>query len=268
MAGLKPSHRTTRQMSAPWGWALAGGAVGLVLATLVNAPARWLTSALQEVTQGRVVFQEVRGTVWQGSAQLALTGGAGSLDAVSLPGRITWQLRPNGSGLLADVQADCCIQQAWRLDLKPRWGGAQLMLADSLSQWPAQWLTGLGTPWNTVQPEGSLTLSTQGLRVEWAAGRWIVAGRAQLDAAHLSSRLSTLKPMGSYRITLLGGATPSFHLETREGSLRLSGTGQWVGAKLRFEGVASAAPEHQDALSNLLNIIGRRDGARSIIKVG
>jgi general secretion pathway protein N len=41
-----------------------------------------------------------------------------------------------------------------------------------------------------------------------------------------------------------------------------------VGAKLRFEGLASAAPERLDALSNLLNIIGRRDGARAIIKVG
>jgi general secretion pathway protein N len=74
--------------------------------------------------------------------------------------------------------------------------------------------------------------------------------------------------MGSYRIILLGGATPSLQLETLDGSLQLSGTGQWVGAKFRFDGVASAAPERLDALSNLLNIIGRRDGARAIIKVG
>jgi general secretion pathway protein N len=84
----------------------------------------------------------------------------------------------------------------------------------------------------------------------------------------MSSRLSTLKPMGSYRISLLGGATPSIALETLEGSLQLAGSGQWVGSKLRFEGFASAAPERLEALSNLLNIIGRRDGARAIIKVG
>jgi general secretion pathway protein N len=268
MSGSQPSLRTTRSLRTPWAWAVAGGLVGLLLATLLQAPARWLTGALQGATQGRLVFQEVRGTVWQGSAQLVLTGGAGSADAAALPGRLSWRLRPGGLGLRAQVQADCCMQQAWRVQLQPRWGGAQLLLADSLSQWPAQWLTGLGTPWNTVQAEGSLTLATQGLTLEWVAGRLRVAGRAQLDAAHLSSRLSTLKPMGSYRITLLGGATPSFQLETLKGSLQLSGTGQWVGAKLRFDGVASAAPEHQDALSNLLNIIGRRDGARAIIKVG
>jgi general secretion pathway protein N len=242
--------------------------LGVLLATLVNAPARWLTAALQQGMQGRVLFQDARGTVWNGSAQLLLSGGAGSQDAAALPGRLAWLIRLNRSGLLADLQADCCMQQPWHVSVQPRWGGASLALADSLSQWPAQWLAGLGTPWNTVQAQGQLTLSTRGLSMEWTAGRMTVAGRAQLDAAHISSRLSTLKPMGSYRVILLGGATPSFTLETLEGSLQLVGTGQWVGSKLRFDGTASASPEHLDALSNLLNIIGRRDGARAIIKVG
>lgn len=260
--------RSTTPSTSPWSWALAGALAGLLLATLFNAPARWLTSALQQGAQGRVVFEDARGTVWNGSARLTLTGGAGSTDAATLPGRLAWQLRPGGLGLLADLHADCCMRQALRLDFQPRWGGARLALADSLSQWPAQWLTGLGTPWNTVQAEGQLTLSTQGLHLTWAEGRLQVAGRAQLDAARISSRLSTLKPMGSYRITVLGGPSPSLQLETLEGDLQLSGAGQWVGARLRFEGAASAAPERLEALSNLLNIIGRRDGARAIIKVG
>ena len=260
--------RSTTPSTSPWSWALAGALAGLLLATLFNAPARWLTSALQQGAQGRVVFEDARGTVWNGSARLTLTGGAGSTDAATLPGRLAWQLRPGGLGLLADLHADCCMQQALRLDFQPRWGGASLALADSLSQWPAQWLTGLGTPWNTVQAEGQLTLSTQGLHLTWAEGRLQVAGRARLDAARISSRLSTLKPMGSYRITVLGGPSPSLQLETLEGDLQLSGAGQWVGARLRFEGAASAAPERLEALSNLLNIIGRRDGARAIIKVG
>ena len=260
--------RSTTSSTSPWSWALAGALAGLLLAILFNAPARWLTSALQQGTQDRVVFEDARGTAWNGSARLTLTGGAGSTDAATLPGRLAWQFRPGWSGLLADLHADCCTQQPMRISLQPRWGGAYLDLADSLSQWPAQWLTGLGTPWNTVQAEGQLTLSTQGLNLTWAEGRLQVAGRAQLDAARISSRLSTLKPMGSYRMTVLGGPSPSLQLETLEGDLQLSGAGSWVGARLRFEGAASAAPERQEALSNLLNIIGRRDGARAIIKVG
>ena len=255
-------------ITAPWGWALAGAMTGLLLILLFQAPARWLTSALQEASQGRLVFQDARGTVWNGSARLSLTGGAGSRDAATLPGRLNWFIRPAWSGLSADLHADCCMQQPWRLNLSPRWDGAQLVLADSTSLWPAQWLTGLGTPWNTVQIEGQLTLTTQSLNLQWTGGRMTLTGRLQLDADNLSSRLSTLKPMGSYRAILQGGAAPTFQLETREGRLQLSGTGQWAGSRFKFDGVASAAPEHQDALSNLLNIIGRRDGARAIIKVG
>ena len=143
-----------------------------------------------------------------------------------------------------------------------------MAVQDTPSQWPAALLAGLGTPWNTLQIEGDLQLSTQGLSVEWAEGRLAIAGRAELQAQRLSSRLSTLRPMGSYRITLLGGATPTLQLQTLEGSLQLSGNGQWVGSRFRFNGEASAAPEREAALSNLLNIIGRRSGARSIITIG
>lgn len=262
------TRRDLLPTTVPWSWALLGALVGLLLATLLYAPARWLTAALQQGLSGRLVLEDARGTVWNGSARMTLTGGAGSTDAATLPGRLAWLLRPTWSGLLADLHADCCMQQAWHLNLQPRWTGAKLAFSDSLSQWPAKGLTGLGTPWNTVQAEGLLSLSTQGLVLEWAAGRTLLSGRAQLDAVHISSRLSTLRPMGSYRVILQGGATPSIVISTLEGALQLTGSGQWVGSKLRFEGVASALPERLDALSNLLNIIGRRDGARAIIKIG
>jgi general secretion pathway protein N len=256
------------RLPAPWRWAWAGALLGLCLTLLWQAPARWLTGAVQQASQGRVTFLQVRGTVWQGSGRVTLTGGAGSLDAAILPGRLSWQLRPTLTGLAAELTAECCTQAPWRIGVQPRWKGAKFVVADSQSQWPAMWLSGLGTPWNTVQPEGQLLLSTQGLVMEWAQGGMVLAGRAQLDAQHLSSRLSTLKPMGSYRLTFQGGDAPAFSLETLEGSLLLSGQGQWVGARLRFQGEASAAPDRLDALSNLLNILGRRDGARSLITLG
>ena len=83
----------------------------------------------------------------------------------------------------------------------------------------------------------------------------------------LSSRLSTLKPMGTYRIHLQGGQPATLALATLEGRLQLSGSGRWVGSRLHFRGEASAAPEHEAALANLLNIVGRRSGSRSLISV-
>ena len=104
--------------------------------------------------------------------------------------------------------------------------------------------------------------------MEWPDGGYVLAGRAVLDALAMSSRLSTLQPMGSYRLVLTGGKIPGIELLTLEGSLQLAGSGSWTKAGLRFEGVASATDEHQAALSNLLNIIGLRSGARSLIKLG
>jgi len=255
-------------IGTPWRWALAGTLLGLLLSTLLFAPARWLATLVQRASAGQVLLQQPRGTVWTGSARVMLTGGAGSQDAATLPGRVDWQLAPSLTGVGLQLNADCCLQQAWAMHLQPRWNGLRLTIADARSQWPANLLAGLGTPWNTVQPQGELNLSTQGLTLAWAAGRLQMGGAAQLDAMNLASHLSTLRPMGSYRFSVQGGTPVTLALTTLQGSLQISGSGQWVGGQLRFNGEASAVPAHQAALSNLLNIIGRRQGARSIIKVG
>jgi general secretion pathway protein N len=245
-----------------------GALAGVLPAVAVFAPAHWLAQGVASATGGQVLLLQARGTVWTGSAQLVLTGGAASHDRAALPGRVEWRLRPAWNGVRAQLQAACCTPEPLRAQVQGRWRGLQLTLADGQSQWPAALLSGLGTPWNTLQPQGQLALRTQGVGMSWIAGRSTLAGQLQLDARAMSSRLSTLKPMGSYRLALRGGDVPTLTLSTLEGHLQLSGTGQWVGNRLRFAGEASALPEREAALSNLLNIIGRRNGARSIITVG
>ena len=254
---------------APWPWAFGGAALGVAAAALLFAPARWLAGPLERATNGHLRLAEPRGTVWTGSAQLLVAGGAGSTDLMALPTRVDWRLSPRWDGLLLQLESGCCTSSApLAVRMRPRWGGTRLAVADSNTQWPAALLAGLGTPWNTLQFEGDLALRTEGLSVEWVQGRLAITGRAELTAQRMSSRLSTLRPMGSYRITVLGGATPTLQLDTLEGSLQLAGSGQWVGSRLHFSGVASAAPDRESALANLLNIIGRRSGPRSIITIG
>ncbi|WP_394788960.1 type II secretion system protein N [Rhodoferax sp.] len=254
--------------ATPWRWAVAGASLGVLLALLWFAPARWLAAGLAQASNGQVQLAEPRGTVWNGSAQLVLSGGEGSRDSTALPERLSWRIRPNSSGLSTALLAECCMAQALQLQATPHWGGAHLTLTDGQSRWPAPLLAGLGAPWNTLQPEGTLTLATQALSIDWNAGRMVLAGQAQLEAIDIASRLSTLKPMGSYRVTLRGGSSATLQLETLSGALQLTGSGQWVGARLHFDGVATAAPDRVDALSNLLNILGRRNGATATIKVG
>ncbi len=267
MAPRDHPDAATRQ-APPWRWAAAGALLGLLSGALLFLPASLLAAGLLRWSGGHVVLADARGTLWTGSGQLVLTGGPDSQDAAALPGRLDWRLRPGLAGLRLSAWADCCTTQALALELRPRWGGASIAVADGGSSWPAAVLAGLGTPWNTLRFDGNLQLATQGLSVEWVAGRLAVSGRAELQAQRMSSRLSTLRPMGSYRITLEGGATPTLRLDTLDGSLRLAGSGQWVGSRLRFTGEASATPDREAALANLLNIIGRRSGARSVINLG
>ncbi len=254
---------------SPWVWAAMGALLGLIVVPVVMAPARWLTSTIEQASGGRIQLFDPRGSIWDGSAQLVLTGGVGSSDAVALPGRVSWHLRPIWRGGTAHIVADCCTREPLALKITAL-GNEPITatLTNSQSEWPAALLTGLGTPWNTIRPQGQLAVATHQLGVQWVDGRPLLMGDLQLDAVQISTRLSTLVPMGSYRVNLAGGAAPSFQLSTVEGSLQLNGQGQWIGGALRFKGEASASPGRVEALSNLLNIIGRRDGARSTITVG
>ena len=255
---------------APWRWAAAGAVLGLVLVVVLAAPARWLAAATAQASGGRVLLAEPAGRVWAGSARLVLTGGEGSHDRAALPGRVQWRLSPGLGALAITVSADCCTppDAPLRLRLSARWDGAALALADGLSHWPAAMLAGLGTPFNTIEPEGELNLATRGLGAQWQAGRLQLAGSATLTARQLSSRLSTLRPMGSYQVVLQGGSDIGVTLSTLEGRLQLSGSGHWVGTRLRFQGEARAAPGLQAQLANLLNILGRREGDRAILSFG
>jgi general secretion pathway protein N len=255
-----------------WRYAVIGGVLGLVLAMLIWAPARWLAWGVAQASQGQVQWLDARGTVWAGSAQLLLSGGAGSRDPLALPGRLRWTLTPAWTGLRLGWQADCCMAQAAHLQVRLGASTLNLQVSDHPSQWPAALLTGLGAPWNTLQPEGQLQLRTEGLQLNWAQGRLQMRGLIDLNLQNLSSRLSPIKPLGSYSIALTGTPegtpTPGLQLNTLQGPLRLSGQGQWVGQRLRFTGEASAEEGSEAALSNLLNIIGRRQGARSLLSLG
>lgn len=255
-------------------WATAGAALGLLVGAVAFVPAAAVAWAVAQSTHGRVLLADARGSLWQGSALLVLTDGPGSRDAASLPGRLHWTVSPRGRHLQVQARHDCCLQEPATLQVEPGLGRIALRLPAAergLGQWPAAWLSGLGTPFNTLQLGGTLRLASTGATMEVVQGRLRLDGTITLDLESLSSRVSVLNPLGSYRVRIHGGSqgdTTGLDLSTTSGALRLSGTGQWAGSGLRFRGEAVAAEGFAPALNNLLNIIGRRDGARSLISIG
>lgn len=259
------------------GWAAFGAAIGLALGVIAFAPAAWLAEGVASATDQRVLLAQPQGTVWRGNATLVLTGGPNSRDAFTLPGRFSWRLGWKGGELRLRAALPCCLVEGFELRATPAIGQMswRVVPVDGLlAQWPVAWLAGLGAPWNTLQLSGTVRLSSRNLALESAQGRQAVRGQAELQIDGLSSPLSTLPQLGSYRLVLDGSAGDSaaLQLSTLQGPLLLQGSGQWGGVAsagaLRFRGEASAAPGSESSLNNLLNFIGRRQGAVSILSIG
>lgn len=253
-------------------WAIAGGLLGAFLALLLCLPASWLAGPLRHFTRGHLLLVNAGGTVWNGHGDLVFSGGKDSRTRTALPQGLRWRLHPGGLGLLTlGIEAPCCTTTPLQMGIRLGWGTGELRVAPVRMHWPPELLHGLGTPWNTLRLQGRFEIETPGARVAWAKGRTSFDGALHFRLLELSSRMATLRPLGSYQIDLLagdGGGLPRIEMATLRGDLRIDGQGQWVGGRLRFRGEASAAPGREAALANLLNIIGRRSGDRSLILLG
>lgn len=260
-------------------WVVLSLLTGLLAGVVLQAPASWLSEAVATASHQRMLLLNPQGTVWQGSADWALSDGSSTAQRTTsrLPSRVQWQIRPHfdvhnfALGLRLALTTACCTPSTLQIFVAPTWQGLRVSSNDHASQWPATWLVGLGAPWNTVQPEGQLQLRTQQLQwlQPWSASNEAkLSGQAELQWQEFSTRLSTLRPLGNYRVVVKGGDTMQVQLDTLQGSLQLQGHGEWLQGRLRFRGEAKAQTDAETALSNLLNVLGQRRGNVSFMELG
>jgi general secretion pathway protein N len=57
-------------------------------------------------------------------------------------------------------------------------------------------------------------------------------------------------------------------LTTLQGPLRLTGSGQWAGPRLRFRGQAQADPGSEAAAEHPAQPLGQRQGALALLAIG
>lgn len=264
-----------RSRNASLRGAALGACVGALVAFIVNIPAAWVADGVAGATAQRLLLADARGSLWSGSAVAVLTGGPQSRDASALPGRIEWTLLLRAYGFELKLQHACCLNGSVGIQVRPGLGRIGFTLLPSpgwIGQWPSSWLGGLGTPWNTLQLGGTVRLVSPGVKIESAQGRWWIDGRAEIELLGVSSRMTTLNTLGNYRMRVTGdsgqGGPSRLQLSTLDGALQLSGEGTLGPNGLAFRGEARAEAADEPALNNLLNIIGRREGARSVISIG
>jgi general secretion pathway protein N len=243
----------SQAMTQSFKWSITGALIGACFALVTQAPASWLANAISNASQNRFLLQNAQGTVWRGSAIALLADGN---QGMPLPSRLHWDFASGFDRSLmrlvmrAQIKSECCTPEPLQLAVSTGWQGLRIDVANQQSQWPAHWLVGLGSPWNTLQPEGSMQLRTENLIWQSNEGIPKIQGAAEFTLSQLATPLSTLRPLGTYRLRVQGGDTMAVSLATLEGGLQLSGNGQWANGRLRFKGEARAQPAFEAALSN------------------
>lgn len=222
-----------------------------LLALLVNTPASLLDKILQSASQGRVVLANTSGTIWKGSATPALRTQAKQYIALQ---PLHWNI-----DLLSPLSGSIKIRLQWNdqpaasaMDATFFPGGIELRHVRL--PLPAQALSEISPMLNTAQFRGQLqiqsdqvTFSSHGMK-----------GTAVIDWQQASSALSSIDPLGNYRL-VLNGAGDRIHivLTTSSGMLLLEGQGAWLsGQGLEFHGKAQASSENHDNLAELLHHLG------------
>ncbi|QJD99797.1 type II secretion system protein N [Massilia forsythiae] len=231
--------------------------LAVLLTILAFLPAAWLAPLVERQTGGRLTLGDAQGTLWRGSAFIGGAPGEGGAVTPLLPGRFTWRLSP--LVLAGSVSVDLANAQALAQPVHVGGSWSQWQVSAGELLLPAEGLSGLGAPLNTLAPSGVIRLSWNLLDIARQGPAVAVSGRTVLSMTDMGSRMSPIKPLGSYEMAMdWRGQQADLTLRTVRGALVLTGSGALENGRLRFAGQASAADGYEDTLGNLLNLLGQR----------
>ena len=240
---------------------LSSAGVALLLAVVMlatialRAPAAWLGDWLQSHTKVRLL--DARGTVWHGSALVGISDGR---ETTLVPGRIEWNVDDIGPRRIA-----ARVSHPWlTMPLTLSVDGNGMRIRQGNARLPAGVLAGAGAPFNTLRPGGVLEVAWTDTEIRGTS----LKGEVQVDWRDAQSALSTVVPLGTYRLTIKGtGGVPALDLQTLAGPLQMQGKGTVEGSRIRFNGIATAEPSMLGALNGLLGLLGMRSGDKVLLAI-
>jgi general secretion pathway protein N len=232
-------------------------ALAIALTVVAFLPATWLGQIVERQTGGRLTLGDAQGTLWNGSAFLGGAPGEGGSVTPLLPGRFAWHLSPLVLAGHVGMRIENPQALAQPVSIQGSWTEWQVSPGQLLL--PAEGLSGLGAPLNTLAPSGTIKLNWNSLDVARQLNTVAVTGRTVLSMTDMGSRMSPVKPLGSYEMVMdWKGQEAALDLHTTRGALLLSGNGSLRNGRLQFSGQAEAAEGYEGTLGNLLNLLGQR----------
>ena len=222
------------------------------LATLsVTAPASLLAKIVERSSNGQFVLANASGTVWQGSATPAIRQRTGNLLALE---RLHWDiyLLPLFTGkIIAEVRWDNVEHlQPMLATISFR----QIEFRNAVIPLQAGILGEFIPMLQPVQLSGQMLIKSE----QFTLSKLGINGNAVADWLNAGSVLSSVNPLGSYRINLTGaGERLEISLMTLSGALLLEGKGSITRDQgLRFQATARAATDSKGSLDELLSNFG------------
>lgn len=237
-------------------WLLAG-LFSIAITALIFFPVSYLVPLIESQTQGRVTLGDAQGSIWHGSAFIGSAPDAHTAITPLLPGRFSWQVSPLILLGILEVSLDNAAALSTPIHLSGNWHDFSISAATIAL--PAERLASLGAPLNTLQPAGAMRLSWQPLQLTVTQGALSINGNMDLAMQDIASRLSPIKPLGAYNLSLAWhGQNAEVKLTSVKGPLLLQGSGTLNNGRLAFSGTAQAQAGDEAKLANLLNLLGQR----------
>ncbi|WP_339936712.1 type II secretion system protein N [Undibacterium luofuense] len=245
---------------------MSAALITFFLTIVVFLPAAWLSALLEKQTGGRLSLGDVQGSFWSGSAFVGVAADNNGPVTPVFPGRFSWKISP--LLLLGQIEVNLSNPEALSKSVLMTGNVSTLFVSEAVLLLPTERLQGLGAPLNTIGPSGKLDMHWKNLSFVREGTQFNGQGQLLFTLSDMSSRLSPVRPLGSYEVRLdLQGTKMNLQLQTQQGPMMLSGTGGIQGGRLQFSGKAWAQDGAEAKLANLLNLLGqrRKEGAKDVI---
>lgn len=229
-------------------------------------PASWVGLALEKQTKGRVTLGDIQGSFWSGSAFVGVAADHYSPVTPLFPGRFSWKISP--AILLGQLAVEIHNPQVLNTATQLNGNFSQWRLSPASLNLPPERLEGLGAPLNTIGPTGKIVLRWSELEFAAQDGSLLLNGKMQLELNEMASRLSSIRPLGSYALDFQWrGDAADLNLSTSRGPMMLDGKGALRQGRFQFSGKAYAETGQEEKMASLLNLLGRRrqEGDKQVI---
>lgn len=265
MGGIMHScqYWISRMKKTRWLLYVIFGLVFYLLFLVIEMPAVWLAWGLNRYTQGTVRLDPIAGTVWNGKGRLAVNY------PPTMPhdfGLMEWRINPfwlfAGRVQVSLEGGD----QDRRIKTTLALARDRVLLKNTVAEFPAAFMAQIYTPLSLISPQGKVRINAP----EFMLTAESAEGAASLEWLSAGSSLSSVQPLGDYRLDITGAdKNADLKLTTLRGDLEFTGQGQWQPqtGQLRINGTAAARARGGE-LESLLGMIGAdRGGGRRALNI-